>query len=117
MKSYFALAFGFIGVVAADSVAWFNVSPQILFAHRAKDDSILASQSIFESDPASFASSSYDYIIVGAGTAGLALAARLSENGQHTVGVLEAGMSGLGIPIIDIPGDFGAGIRTVYDCK
>jgi choline dehydrogenase-like flavoprotein len=44
------------------------------------------------------------------------LAARLSENGRYTVGVLEAGVSGLGVPIIDIPGYIGADIGTIYDC-
>jgi hypothetical protein len=41
----------------------------------------------------------------------------LSENGKYTVGVLEAGGSGLSVPIIDIPGEFGADIGTIYDCE
>ncbi|KAH0032186.1 alcohol oxidase, partial [Aureobasidium melanogenum] len=34
---------------------------------------------------------SYDYVVVGGGTAGLAIATRLSENGTYTVAVVEAG--------------------------
>ena len=41
--------------------------------------------------PVQFAASSFDYLIAGGGTAGLTLAARLSENPKVQVGVLEAG--------------------------
>lgn len=34
---------------------------------------------------------SYDYVVVGGGTAGLALATRLAENTSLTVAVIEAG--------------------------
>ncbi|GAB1526929.1 hypothetical protein RhiTH_010103 [Rhizoctonia solani] len=54
-------------------------------------------------DGASFASETYDYIIVGGGTAGLAVAARLAENSSVTVGVVEAGQYIVDDPLIDTP--------------
>lgn len=33
----------------------------------------------------------FDYVVIGAGSAGCAVASRLSENGKHTVAIIEAG--------------------------
>ena len=43
-----------------------------------------------------------DYVIVGAGSAGCVLAARLSQNGKHSVIVLEYGGTDFG-PLIQMP--------------
>ncbi|KAI0743801.1 GMC oxidoreductase [Daedaleopsis nitida] len=51
-----------------------------------------------------FASTAFDYIIIGGGTAGLVLAARLSEDPKVQVGVIEAGEWDPNVPEINIPG-------------
>lgn len=40
-----------------------------------------------------FTNKSYDYVICGGGTAGLVITARLTEDPNITVGILEAGGS------------------------
>ncbi|KAK5049357.1 hypothetical protein LTR84_004286 [Exophiala bonariae] len=55
---------------------------------------------------AEFLSSHFDFLVAGGGTAGLALAARLSEDGQFRVGVLEAGENRLDDPMVNIPNLF-----------
>lgn len=100
--------------VAANPVAWTKVSPRAEMAARIAENQHLAARAI-TTDAAAFSKKQYDYIVVGAGTAGLALAARLSEGGKYKVGVLEAGGNGFGVGIIDTPGQFGADLGTVYD--
>ncbi|ETS76828.1 hypothetical protein PFICI_10702 [Pestalotiopsis fici W106-1] len=69
------------------------------------------------SNVADFCSRKYDYLVIGGGTAGLVVAARLSENPALNVGVLEAGPAVLGIDSIDIPGLYGQTLGSDYDWK
>lgn len=62
-----------------------------------------------------FVAQKFTYLVVGGGTAGLCVAARLSENPDITVGVLEAGGTSHGEAAIDVPGRYGEGIGTVHD--
>ncbi|CDO72925.1 GMC oxidoreductase [Trametes cinnabarina] len=54
--------------------------------------------------PEGFASTEFDYIVVGGGTAGLVIAARLSEDPSKVVGVIEAGNWDPDVNAINIPG-------------
>ncbi|PVF98832.1 alcohol oxidase [Serendipita vermifera] len=58
-------------------------------------------------DPSAFSSQSFDYVVVGAGTAGLALASRLAADGSTKVGIIEAGQYLPNDPLIDVPKNFG----------
>ena len=54
--------------------------------------------------PSDFAKTAFDVVIIGGGTAGLALAARLSEHAALMVGVIEAGGAAVGEGLVDWPG-------------
>ncbi|MES4907951.1 MULTISPECIES: FAD-dependent oxidoreductase [unclassified Streptomyces] len=56
----------------------------------------------------------YDYVVVGAGSAGCALAARLSENPDVTVALIEAGPPAQG-RLFEIPALFSQQLKTAYD--
>ncbi|XXG95597.1 hypothetical protein Hte_001865 [Hypoxylon texense] len=64
---------------------------------------------------ADFASRGFDYVVVGGGTAGLAVAARLSEDPSLVIGVLEAGPEALEDDAINSPGRFLQTLGTKYD--
>ncbi|EIM88948.1 alcohol oxidase [Stereum hirsutum FP-91666 SS1] len=64
-----------------------------------------------------FLSSEFDYLVLGAGTAGLAVAARLSEDPNVRVGVIEAGELVVDRPEVNIPGMVGRAVGSDLDWK
>ncbi|PBK86382.1 alcohol oxidase, partial [Armillaria gallica] len=68
--------------------------------------------------PQEFVALTFDYLIVGAGTAGLTLASRLAEDRNVQVGVIEAGTYHENDPLIDVPANIGsAGGNAQYDWR
>jgi choline dehydrogenase-like flavoprotein len=53
-----------------------------------------------------FTTTPFDFIVCGGGTAGLAIAARLSEISNVNVGIVEAGKYRIGDPLIETPATF-----------
>ena len=76
-------------------------------------------QQIPQATPAEFAARAFDYLVVGGGTAGLAVAARLSEQPHISVGVIEAGPAVLpdDDPLVAIPGHYGQSLRGPLDWR
>ncbi|KAI0059930.1 alcohol oxidase [Artomyces pyxidatus] len=67
-------------------------------------------------DPRLFATQTFDYIVVGGGTAGLVVAARLTEDAKVTVGVIQAGEYRPNDPIINLAGGYSSAIgNATYD--
>lgn len=62
-----------------------------------------------------FLSFEYDFVVVGGGTAGLAVASRLAESGKFSVGVLEAGDRAVGDDLVDVPAFYGRSLGGKYD--
>lgn len=66
---------------------------------------------------AEFAQKQFDFLVVGGGPAGLAVASRLSERADLLVGVLEAGLAAFGDDKVEVPGLAGTGLDTELDWK
>lgn len=55
------------------------------------------------SSGAEFSSQAYDYVVIGGGTGGVAVASRLAEDPNVSVGVIEAGQYWKDDPLVDTP--------------
>lgn len=73
--------------------------------------------SLARTSASEFCRHNFDVLIVGGGTAGLAVASRLSEIPDLEVGVLEAGPYVEGDEDVEVPGRFGSTLGTDLDWK
>ena len=62
-----------------------------------------------------FVNDSFDYVVLGGGTAGLVIASRLSENPRFTVAVIEAGDFERNNPNVTNPSVYGLAKNTRVD--
>ncbi len=69
----------------------------------------------FSSEAERFVRHKFTHLVIGGGTAGLVVAARLSENPAVRVGIIEAGPFVLDEPTINVPGHLGEALFTKYD--
>lgn len=62
-----------------------------------------------------FTAQTYDYVVIGGGTAGCVVAARLTENPNITVGVIEAGQNRMEDSNVATPSLYPTLVRTEYE--
>lgn len=89
-------------------------APRDPLVERQLADKLLVSRS-HTTDGSNFAQQHFDMIVIGGGTAGLAVAVRLSEDPSKRVGVIEAGPIALERLDINVPGMFGSTLGSNID--